>query len=164
MGTKQFAASKARGVHAELAKLVGQWQGTSRVWFEPGKLGEEATIQGGIREVLDGRFVVHEYHSQLMGHPQHGIAIIGYHLDEQRYECAWIDSGHMGSGIMFSVSEKAASRTAVLGQYGGAAGPPWGWRTEFELVEADRLLITAYNITPGGEEAKATEIDYRRQS
>ena len=164
MGSKELAASKAAGVHCELSKLVGAWRGTSRVWFEPGKLGEEALIQGSIRAVLDGRFVLHEYHSQLMGQPQQGIAIIGYHLDEQRFQSAWIDSGHMGTAIMFATSEGIASGIGLIGHYGdGGGGPPWGWRTEIELVSPDRLLITAYNISPAGEEAKATEIDYRRQ-
>jgi hypothetical protein len=164
MGKKALAASKAAGEHGELSKLVGTWQGTSRVWFEPGKLGEEARIEGSIRAVLDGRFVLHEYHSQLMGQPQHGIAIIGYHLDEQRYESAWIDSGHMGTAIMFATSEGVASGVGLLGHYGdGAGGPSWGWRTQIELKSPDRLLITAYNISPAGEEAKATEIAYRRR-
>lgn len=162
-GKKELTASLATGEHRELAKLVGHWEGIARVWFEPRKLSEQAPIKGSIRAVLDGRFVLHEYHSQLMGQPQHGIAIIGYHLDEQRYESAWIDSGHMGTGIMFATSEGVAGGIGLLGHYGdGAGGPAWGWRTDFALTQPDRLLITAYNISPAGEAAKATEIDYRR--
>ncbi len=38
----------------------------------------------------------------------------------------------------------------------------WGWRTEMELVNVDEIRMTAFNVTPGGEETKATEIIYTR--
>ncbi|MGH8174700.1 MAG: DUF1579 domain-containing protein [Steroidobacter sp.] len=163
MSAKEFEASKQSGLHRELAKLVGEWEGIGRVWFEPGKLAEEAPIRGAIRSVLDGRFVVHEYESTFMGAPQQGLAIFGYHLDRERYEVAWIDSGHNGTAIMYSTSERTRGPLNVLGHYGGDGDDaPWGWRTTIELPDANRLVITSYNITPQGEEAKAVEVVYQR--
>lgn len=164
MGVQKFEASKREGRHRELAQFVGEWTGTSRVWFEPGKLGDEAPIRGAIRPILDGRFLLHEYDSMCMGAPQQGLAIIGRCLDRDRYEMAWIDSFHNGTAIMFCEGEHGALPVSVLGHYGGHDGSdPWGWRTTFELESADHLVITAWNITPQGEEAKAVEIDYRRK-
>jgi hypothetical protein len=82
----------------------------------------------------------------------------------QRYEAAWVDSGHNGTAIMFSESEPTQTGPVnVLGTYGGHdGGETWGWRTELEFPQDDRLLITMYNITPQGQEAKAVEFDYAR--
>ena len=150
-------------MHTQLAALVGRWEGSTRVWFEPGKLADESPARGAIRAILGGRFVIHEYEGAIGDERLEGVAIYGYNLNSGNYECAWVDSFHMGNAIMFSVGEGTAPRFSVLGHYPDpSGGPDWGWRTEIELVDPDHLVITAYNIPPGRDEAKGVETRYRR--
>lgn len=160
----KFEESLENGHHSRLADLIGEWEGVSKVWFEKDKLGDESPVKGTITGVLGGRFVLHQYQSSLGGKDLEGMAIIGFSFPENKFQTAWIDSFHMGTGIMFSDGDATAKGHSVLGSYGGVDMPErWGWRTEIMLND-DELIITAYNIPPGGEEEKATEISYRRVS
>ena len=149
--------------HHFLASLAGGWTGTSKIWLEPGKLLDESQIIGTIQIVLDGRFALFLYQSSVEGEAQHGMFTFGYNTTTDQYEASWLDSWHNNTAIMFCVGSERQKGFAVLGRYPDpTGGPDWGWRTEVELVDKDHLTITAYNITPEAEEAKATEANLTR--
>lgn len=149
--------------HSLLHKLTGEWQGVTRTWFEPGKLADESPNRGVIRPLLDGRFVRHEYEGTLCGERMTGTVTFGYDRTTRKYQAAWIDNCHMGTGMMFSEGNGTSRGFAVTGSYpdpGG--GPRWAWRTEVHLDDDDHLRILAFNITPVGEEALGVETVYTR--
>ncbi len=165
MGKAELETSLASGGHQRLARMEGEWSGTTRVWFEPDKPpARESPQHGSLRSVLGGRFLLHEYSTSFDGKEQQGIALIGLHLDEGTFECAWIDSFHTGTAIMFSVAEAGDDPFAVLGSYGdGQGGPRWGWRTGIAQADDDTLVVSMFNVTPDGDESKAVETCYRRE-
>ena len=159
--------SKKDGPHYQLSRLAGEWEGTSRVWFDPAKVEDESPISGTMRLILDGRYILHEYTSSFKEKPLTGLAIYAYHLDLKRFQCAWVDSFHTGAAIIFSEGQKGQEHMNVLGSYAYVTPEEeqyWGWRTEIELVSDDEVVMTAYNVSPQGEETKATEIVYKRVS
>ncbi|WP_026630510.1 DUF1579 domain-containing protein [Dyadobacter alkalitolerans] len=163
MSKSKFETSLESGVHNQLQSLIGTWKGTTKTWFEPGVVADESPMEGTIRPILGGRFVMHEYKGSLTDKPFEGIAIYGFDIQNNKLQSAWIDSFHMGTGIMLSSGAPQASGFSVLGSYGGPEIPePWGWRTVIELLDNDNLIITAYNISPEGQEDKATETIYKR--
>lgn len=164
MSKMKFVTSKEVGMHSRLQQLAGNWEGKTRTWFEPGVLADESEMKGQIRPVLDGRFMMHEYSGSLNGKPFSGIALYGYDLSSGKYQVAWIDSFHMGTAIMLSESSRTSENLDVTGSYSGGEeqAEPWRWRTEINLEDEHTLVITAYNITPDGEESMATETLYKR--
>jgi hypothetical protein len=163
--SQKLDQSKTTGAHFQLSRMVGEWKGTTKTWFDPSKLEDESPISGTMRPIMEGRFILHEYQSSFGDKPLTGMAIYGYNLDLQKFQCAWMDTFHNGSAIMFSQGNRGDTDIRVLGSYAYVTPETeqhWGWRTHIDLISDSELVITAFNITPDGQESKATETVYRK--
>jgi Protein of unknown function (DUF1579) len=158
--SQKFESSLKEGWHHFLKSLEGNYNGITRVWFEPDVVGDESPCSGTLRSVLGDRFLLHEYTGSLEGKPIEGMAIFGCSLGDGKLQTAWIDSFHNGTAIMFSENTSLGQHYTVLGHYGQE--PRWGWRTQIDRNDAGKVVITMFNIAPGGIEEKAVETIYEK--
>jgi len=161
MSESKFDASKANGVHFKLAQMEGEWEGTSAVYFEGDTPVDEAAHTATIKPILGGRFMLHEYTGSFQGKPLEGLAIYGYHIPTEKFECAWVDSFHTGTKIFLSEDKQPSKLFSVMVHY-DAGGQEWGWRTEIEMPSEDELIITASNYMPDGTPAGGVVTKYKR--
>ena len=163
MSKSKLAISKESGPHLRLANLAGSWNGYTHTWFEKDILADESPMRGKISLVMDGRFIKYEYSGTINKDPFEGVMIWGFDLANTKCQCSWIDSFHMGTGMMLSEGTETGFGFTVLGSYGSSDMPePWGWKTELEIINSDQFILRAFNISPTGDEAKATETIYHR--
>jgi hypothetical protein len=148
-------------------RLHGEWQGVTSTWFEPGSPAVENETRARAYPGYQRNFLHFDYDSSLEEQPFKGSFLFAWETALHQFQAAWVDAFHMATGIMFCTGAAIGDETrfgfSVLGSYPDqAGGEPWGWRTEVVLETSDRLRVTAYNITPAGEEAKAVETIFRR--
>ncbi|MDN3588689.1 DUF1579 domain-containing protein [Pedobacter aquatilis] len=164
MAKSKLELSLEDGKHKVLENLIGEWRGSTKTWFEKDILADESATTGKISSLLENRFISYDYQSSLNGKPLTGKMIIGFDIPYQKFTFSWIDSFHMGTQIMQATGEATEKGFSILGSWGNPeyGDQLFGWRTELEIVGEDEIVITAYNIMPGEDEAKATETILKR--
>ncbi|HEX7003558.1 MAG TPA: DUF1579 family protein [Trueperaceae bacterium] len=145
-----------------LIDLVGRWQGQSTLQDPLQGVADESESKLVVSPLLGGRFVSLDYDWSYQDQPQEGSLLLGYEPASQPVTAHWIDSWHMGRGVMACRGSARGGKYAVTGSYSVPGGEPWGWRIELEAGPGLHLIM--YNITPQGEEGLAVEASYFKVS
>ncbi len=147
----------------ELVSRVGTWTGTNRLRDPSMNVSDDSPSTAALSPLVGGKFVRMDYTWSYQGAPQEGSLLIGYESGPAVVTAHWVDTWHMGEGVMAlrGTSDTDGSIT-VHGTYAAPPGPDWGWRIDLLPGDDSALRLVMYNITPDGQEELAVEADYAR--
>jgi hypothetical protein len=149
--------------HQWLASQAGSYDLKIRSWHEPGGPAMEETGSATRRMMLDGRVLVEEVSSTMMGTPFTGQGMTGYDNVSGKYWSTWTDS--MSTGLM--VSEGSCDAQKVCTFTGGWNDPikkgPVKARMTTRWTSPTTQIFEMYAPGKNGKEMKMMEITYTKR-
>lgn len=144
--------------HQRLADLTGDWNVTTKLWFDPAGQPKVATGKGKGRLILGGRFAVVE--TDLGGElPSQSMTIFGFDRRTDEYTLVGLDT--LGTYWIDAAGKAAGEKIVLDGSY---AQPPKNEQQKYRFVwtrSANGELMTLYFLT-GGQDVKVAETAFTR--
>lgn len=148
-------------VHERLAESVGSWNMEIKMWMGPG----EPAVSSGTAErsmILDGRVLVEEVTSSVMGQTFTGFGMTGYDNVTGKYWGTWNDN--MSTGI--STSQGTFDAESGVYTYRGETPDPMTGAMKKNratiTLKGGQEIMEMYEMH-GGDEVKTMEIVYSRK-
>ena len=150
--------------HKYLEQFVGRWDIVVRAWMEPSKPPMESKGTCDAKWIMDGRFVLEEMNTQLMGMPFKGMDIMGYDNYKKHYVVSHVDN--MGTSITTGEGKLDLSRQ-VLTSFGKMDDPMMEERDKpmkmvTRVLSRDKYVFEIYDEVGSPNEFKVLEITYTR--
>ncbi len=148
--------------HMQLAKAVGDWKGSTKMWMDEGQEPMVMDSRVQCEMALGGRYLTARYTGQMMGMPFEGISTMGYDNAAKKYVSSWVDN--MGTGLMYM---EGRWRDDVKGIEikGMAVDPMTGKEMKVRQImmmkDANTQVIEMY-MDMNGKEMKSMEITLTR--
>ena len=80
--------------HEDLAKMVGTWDVTMKMWMVPDSPPMESTGISTGKALLGGNYVQQDFEGSVMGGPFEGVLMLGYDTVDKEFVSVWMDSFH----------------------------------------------------------------------
>lgn len=150
--------------HAHLKPLAGQWNNTTKWRFDASAPWMESTGKSEYKWIMDGRFLLQEVASEMMGDRFEGLGILGYDNVQKKYTSVWIDT--MGTMIFTSLGSCDASGKVITlhGDYVDVmSGQKKKVRSVCRMINDNKHVFEMYDRTADGKEYMSLEVTYTRK-
>ena len=149
--------------HQALAATAGNYDLTIRSWHEPGGPAMEETGTATRTMALDGRVLIEDVTSSMMGMPMKGHGMRGYDNVSGKYWSTWTDN--MSTGVM--VSEGTCDAENACSFTGSWNDPikkgPFEVRMTTRWTSPTTEVFEMYGPGKDGQETKMMEIIYTKK-
>lgn len=150
--------------HKHLARYVGDWTFTNKMWMDPSQPPTESTGTMHGESLMGGRYVRTHWKGSMMGMPFEGIGTDGYDNMAKKYVSAWIDN--MGTGILVSTGT-CEDNGNKCNTSGDMLDPMSGQNMTLRQVTTwsgnDAFVFEMFGNDPSGKEMKMMEMSLKRK-
>lgn len=148
--------------HAHFKELAGMWSVQSTDYMMNPTSPVKATGEAKFETMMDGRFLVQHYKSEMGGQPFEGMGITGYDNAKKKYVGSWMDN--MSTSIM-QTEGTADPATKTMTEFSEMSSPmgPMKLKMVTKHDGPNQFTFTMFMMTPDGKESKAMELVYTRR-
>jgi Protein of unknown function (DUF1579) len=155
-----IAAMSPGPEHKRLARMVGDWTFTNKMWMDPSAPPAEGSGTMHAEMILGGRYVQAVWKGNFMGQPFEGHATEGYDNLSKKVVSSWVDN--MGTGIMYSTGTCEQNGKVCTTTSNEMLDPMTGKMTSARSVITwtgdNSFKMEMYMKPAGGAETKAMEM------
>jgi hypothetical protein len=150
--------------HKNLARMVGRWDATVKMYAQPGAPAQVSTGTSVNKLVLGGRWVQESFDGNFMGMPFSGIGYTGYDNLKKQYVGTWMDT--MSTSMMQSAgtgdaSGKSYEFSATMDD--PVTGKSVMTKSTMTVTDEDHHTMEMWMPAPDGKMFKMMEINYTRK-
>ena len=146
--------------HKNLAKMVGDWTFTNKMWMDPSAPPAEGCGTMHAEMILGGRYVHSVWKGNFMGMPFEGHGTDGYDNITKKHVSSWVDN--MSTAIMYSTGTCEQNGKVCTSTSAEMMDPMTGKMTSFRSVvtwTGDKSFkMEMYAKPAGGAEMKGMEM------
>ena len=149
-------------MHELLAKNVGEWKTTIKMWMQP---GAEPTVTEGtsVGEMfLGGRYLQTKHSADFMGMPMQGIGIDAYDNGKKIFISIWVDN--FGTGVMTlegKYDESSKTLTLAGKMFEPVSGKDMKVREVIKYINDGHQTMEMYQEVDG-KEFKSMELEMKK--
>ena len=155
-----MAAMSPGPEHQRLARMVGDWTFTNKMWMDPSAPPAEGSGTMHAEMILGGRYVHAVWKGNFMGMPFEGHATEGYDNLTKKVVSSWVDN--MGTGIMYSTGTCEQNGKVCTTTSNEMLDPMTGKMTSFRSVVTwtgdNSFKMEMFMKPAGGAETKSMEM------
>ena len=161
----QEAVMKAGAVnenHALLKPLIGKWKSAIKTWESPTGMPQTSEGSSTAMSLYDGRFVMEDLKSTMMGMPFQGMSVTGYDNLQKKFCIFWIDNSSTAFFLFMGTYDPMKKAFTYTSKWTMPMGQVWDVRMVIRVVSNDEHVQEMHVTMPGMKEYKTMEITYTR--
>lgn len=150
-------------VHKVFAMDAGSWKCESKMWMDPAKAPEMATMTADIKMTFGGRYQEAAYKGNIMGMPFEGKGTLGFDNASGKVVSTWHDN--MSTGIMYMTGDYDNSKKVITltGEMTDLVTKKIkNYREIYTIVDDNTRKMEMFDTDPSGKEYKSMEITMTR--